>query len=343
MNADHKDRQLSDETAQDPLSRLEATLVRRDADALPDDAEIAAFVDGTLDDVSREIFETRLADDPALQAEVEDLRQLQATLRGTSRRRFGPTSWPSVWLGTAAAIVVAAAATALWVTTSWTRAIRLNDSGWAMLIHGDGTVEGLGPLPADLEARVRVALRTGELPLPSGLDRVRVEDRPLMSGDSSRAAFRVTKPTGTFVLSDRPTFQWSPLATASSYRVSIFDEELTLVVESPTLETAEWTVPSSVPRDAVLLWQVEATTPTGRVLAPSPPDAQARFLVLSEAEAQALRDRLDSSGGSHVARALILAEAGLIDEARAEVEALKAQNPDLGVIDALKASLGQTP
>jgi hypothetical protein len=41
---------------------------------------LEAYVDGTLDDVDREIVETRLADDEAMRAEVDDLRQLRRAL-----------------------------------------------------------------------------------------------------------------------------------------------------------------------------------------------------------------------------------------------------------------------
>jgi anti-sigma factor RsiW len=42
---------------------------------------LEAYVDGMLDDVDREIVETRLADDPALRAEVEELSALRRELR----------------------------------------------------------------------------------------------------------------------------------------------------------------------------------------------------------------------------------------------------------------------
>jgi hypothetical protein len=341
MSADDKDQGLRENAARELVSRLEATLALEHAGAIPPgDAEIAAYVDGTLDDVSREIFETRLADDPTLQAEVDGLRELRATLPWTSGRRFASASWPTVWLAAAATLVVATGA-ALWLTASRSSPVRLHDSGGLVVMHNDGRLEGFGHLSTDLAARVREALRTGHLPRPPGLDRLRVEDRPLMSRETDRATFRVTRPIGTFVRSDRTVFQWLPVATESGYHVSVYDEHLNLVAESPMLDTSRWTPRVSLPRDVLLLWQVEATTPTGRVLAPSPPDPQARFQILSDGETRALQSRLDTAGDSHLARAVILAEAGVIDEARAEVQALKAQNPDARVIDELLASLDE--
>src|SRR5262245_48644930 len=46
----------------------------------PDYDQLAAFADGTLDDVDREIVESWLESDPALRAEVEDLRALREAM-----------------------------------------------------------------------------------------------------------------------------------------------------------------------------------------------------------------------------------------------------------------------
>lgn len=69
-------------TPRDDLARF----LRHDLQAAADQRDdvpyeqVEAYVDGTLDDVEREIFETRLADDEALRQEVEDLRALRTAL-----------------------------------------------------------------------------------------------------------------------------------------------------------------------------------------------------------------------------------------------------------------------
>ena len=50
---------------------------------------LEAYVDGRLDAADREIVETRLADDPALRAEVDELRALQREL-GVPRESGAP-------------------------------------------------------------------------------------------------------------------------------------------------------------------------------------------------------------------------------------------------------------
>ena len=60
----------------------------------PDYDQLAAYVDGTLDDVDREIVESWLVSDPALRAEVEDLRELHDAMASPPARRV-PRTRPS--------------------------------------------------------------------------------------------------------------------------------------------------------------------------------------------------------------------------------------------------------
>ena len=76
---------------------------------------VAAYVDGALDDVGRELFEARLQDDPQLQAEVADLQTLRARLTRPSAPRVLPFRarllLPLSGLAAAAALVLALLAT----------------------------------------------------------------------------------------------------------------------------------------------------------------------------------------------------------------------------------------
>ena len=72
----------------------------------PDDAEVAAYLDGTLDEADREVFVMRLEDDPLLRAEVDAV----ATLRRELGQRRRPTA---TWAWAAAAALAAAIGAAL--------------------------------------------------------------------------------------------------------------------------------------------------------------------------------------------------------------------------------------
>jgi len=84
------------------------------AQATPPEPEaLARLVDGEADDVEREILGTQLADDPALQAEIQALEELRGELEPLRRPRTA--TWrPRGW-GLAAAAVLALSAGVLWV------------------------------------------------------------------------------------------------------------------------------------------------------------------------------------------------------------------------------------
>jgi hypothetical protein len=77
---EHDSRELLVRFLRDDLRRA----ADRGAPLGPDQLE--AYVDGRLDEVDREIVETRLADDAALQREVEALRALRAELAAADVR-----------------------------------------------------------------------------------------------------------------------------------------------------------------------------------------------------------------------------------------------------------------
>jgi anti-sigma factor RsiW len=68
------------------LDQYFETTLDRDAreSETPDFEELAAYVEGTLDEVDREIVEDHLEADPALRAEVEELRALREGMRETT-------------------------------------------------------------------------------------------------------------------------------------------------------------------------------------------------------------------------------------------------------------------
>jgi hypothetical protein len=83
--------------------------------------EVAAYVDGRMHDIDREIFESRLADDPALQAEVADL---------TAMRDAMPA--PRAVSGVMTTSTAAAGATATATATERRRTMRTTSMLWIL-------------------------------------------------------------------------------------------------------------------------------------------------------------------------------------------------------------------
>jgi hypothetical protein len=90
--------------------------------------QVAAYVDGQLDDVDREIFESRLADDPALQAEVADLTAMREAMSPAGARTAaaagrGAGTAPNTrntmsWIVGALALAAGLTAAVIWVAAT---------------------------------------------------------------------------------------------------------------------------------------------------------------------------------------------------------------------------------
>jgi hypothetical protein len=322
------------ERDRDERRRLEALLRQEIAAAETDGptmAEVGAYVDGSMEPEDRLAFEELLALDPALRAEVSDLRELQGALRHEGRRY---PRWP-VWTGLAAAAAVAAVL--LWppapaVVRPGTPAsppapiLTLRDTGGEITLRADGSLDGLPRLPDETRAAVADALRQGTLPQPEALGSLRGHGGTLMGAGGARS-FHVVGPLATFVRADRPTFRWTPQPKARGYELAVFSEDLIKVASVRVAIGTEATLPSALERGRTYQWQVAAVTAEGRIVEPAPPEPEARFRVLATPESIALEGALAAAGDSDLAAGLLLAQAGVRDEAEARLARLVAANP----------------
>jgi hypothetical protein len=173
------------------------------------------------------------------------------------------------------------------------------------------------------------ALRSRRVETPSSLDDLAGgAGETLMGTGAGGASFALLSPVGRVVRDARPAFSWRPLAGAKSYAVSIVDSKFKPVVQSPALDDTSWTPSEPLARGAVYYWQVTATLADGaEVTAPIAPAPQARFRVLNASASDSLAQLEKANPHSRLARGVAYAQAGLIEEAEAELEALLKQNP----------------
>ena len=313
----------------------------------PDYETVAAYVDGALEGVEREVFEARLQADPQLRAELEDLQALRARLARPAAARVLPfrarVLLPLSGLAAAAALVLALLAT--WrpgpVTPSPFQAqlstplplaaerVRLADAGRAVVLRADGSLEGLPGLSDDSARAVAAALGDGRLELPARLSALQGRPGVLMGAPAPATRLRVLSPQGVNVREARPEFHWQPLPGARAHVVSVFSEDLTPVLRSPELpaSAASWRATADLPRGRSYVWQVAALVGEERQVAPAPPEPEARFAVLGAAEARGLEEQLVATGDSRLARGVLLARAGVLDEAERALSELQAANP----------------
>lgn len=217
---------------------------------------------------------------------------------------------------------------------------QLNDGVGQVVLDGNGKLSGVDHLPPDYQQMIKDALSSERLeksPLLAGLPR---PGSLYMRGGGNRGdRFSVINPVGIVMLSDRPTFRWSPLEGAKGYVVEVDDEKLNHILTSPRLTDTSWTAPQSLKRGGIYSWQVTASKGEEEIIAPRPPAPVAKFRILDETLADELVQARRAYGSSHLTMALVYTKTGLIDEAEQEFRALQRANPNSTTSRRLLASI----
>jgi len=310
--------------------------------------DLQAYVDGALDGPDREVFESRLADDPLLRQEVQDLQALRAQLAAEAAapaRVLGFRRPALIWTGLLAAAALIVALVRLQAPERVVRSpqvamaspppgpslaperVRLRDGGGQIVLRADGSLDAPALAP-ELRPRLLAALSEGRLALPKSLEGLQGRTGVLMGPGSTATGLAPLAPVGTCVRDPRPAFRWSAQPHARAYVVAVYDEQLEQQAQSGELRSTEWRPERPLARGRTYLWQVTALTPQGRVVAPAPPLPQAKLRVLSAEEAAELERQLAGSAGSSLAEGVLFASFGLLDDAAQRFATLVQENPD---------------
>lgn len=234
-------------------------------------------------------------------AQVNDLERWATPRRSTSRR----------WMPVAAAILLGVfIPAALWFAST--------REGNPDIIAG----------PAE-QQRVRDALARGVATFPDFLS---VPAHDVRMGPADRGqVFHVLSPVGTSTLTDRPTFEWERAPTATSYRVTVFDQQSNPVASSQPLTTTTWTPDESLPRGATYVWQVTAHLEGRDVIAPAAPAPAAVFHVLDRNAASTLERAEQEHPDAHLALGILNMEAGVRDRAARHLSQVPSTDPHAAV------------
>jgi hypothetical protein len=157
------------------------------------------------------------------------------------------------------------------------------------------------------------------------LDRLISRPGALLGSASGATQFDLVGPMATAVATDRPVFRWKPLGGATTYVVSVFDENFQKVTEGPATSATAWQPEQPLPRGVVLNWQVTARIGGRTVHAPTPPAPEARLQVVSERNAAEIEAARRTDPGNHLGIASLLVKAGALDEAAAELNQVDAK------------------
>jgi anti-sigma factor RsiW len=212
--------------------------------------------------------------------------------------------------------------------------VALDDGGRLVVFDARGGLRGLGALSSDARSAVRRSLETHRVETPRVLDGLAgAESGVLMggatvAGEQAGVPFALVGPVGRVVREDRPVLRWRSLAGAVSYRASVVNSNFQIVDESLPTHATEWTPPAPLGRGQTYYWQVTATLADGgEIISPGTPAPRAKFRVLEESAADELRRLEESASESHLARGVLYARAGLVEEAEAEFRKLVTMNP----------------
>jgi hypothetical protein len=210
----------------------------------------------------------------------------------------------------------------------------LNDGGGRVVFDARGGLRGLEALSPDARTAVRRSLSTRRVDTSRVLDGLaRDAAGVLMSGEATsgeRAGvpFALIGPVGKVVREDRPVLRWRPLAGAVSYKAAVVNSKFQVVAESRPTIANEWASPVVLQRGQTYYWQVTATLADGsETTSPRSPAPQAKFRVLEQTTEDELRRLEESTPESHLARGVLYAQAGLVEEAAAEFSELVNLNP----------------
>ena len=215
--------------------------------------------------------------------------------------------------------------------------LALNDAGGRVTLDATGNVGGLGSVSPSAMQAVKEALTTGRVDLPSSSELIGKKSTLLGPKDEADS-FSLISPVGTATRSGRPMLRWRQLSGASSYTVSILDADFNAVTTSPPLTGTSWTPPRALDRGRIYSWQVTAVKDGKEIVSPSTPAPEARFKVLEKAKADELNE-VERVANSHLARGVLYARAGVLDDAERELRSLLAANPKSPIAQKLLQSV----
>ena len=203
----------------------------------------------------------------------------------------------------------------------------LKDGNRHVMIDAQGKLVGANSLPSSWQRAIRETIISKRLSKPKELDQLKVETGTLLGTSDNGIPFELLGPVGNIIENNHPTFHWGPLDGASSYTISIFDSNLNEVATSGPINALEWRVPLSLKRGKVYSWQVTAIKDGLEVTSPRIPARPPRFKILDQEKLAGLERARRTNPDSHLLLGMLYAQAGLVDKAEREFQALVKDNP----------------
>jgi anti-sigma factor RsiW len=314
--------------------------------------QIAAFVDGHLPGTEAESVNAHAGECAECSAHIRDLRKLKGGIEASARqpgRTFPFWRFASLFAAAAACLLILFLVTrrreperqvASVETQAPSTVIR--DGARTIAISPDGKLAGLDGLPDTMRAAVEQALATQQIAAPAALSEIATNRDVLMGAPVPGEKVDLLQPVGVMVEAQRPVFRWKPIPGAE-FQVSIYDGQFQPAATSAWIRAAEWTPASDLRRGIRYSWQLTVRRNGSEFTVPEPPAPEARFRVLDTAAESDLAGLRENWRDSHLVMGVAYARAGLMDEARRELQAAADQNSEVANLTGLLNSLKRGP
>lgn len=339
----------------------------------PDYDQYSEYLDGVLGHEERELIETHVRFCDSCAGDLESLRNFRIESEGAIERRYFEsrllTRLANLHFGILRPVVAFGVLAVILIVVVWLldsrRApeapvvknppptapepvrgeqpagdvkreftVAVIDGGRKVGLDAGGRLIGFGRLPAGLERDLARVLEGRPLKANPILEELRTPDGVARSAPGEPEPLKLIGPLGTVVRESRPRFRWTTQQGAVAYSVTVTDDRFNLVAESARLDGTTWWPEAALERGRVYQWQVTAYNEG------QPLDGQLHqvglFRVMSSGELAALR-KAETGVDSALARAVLYAKAGLIDEAESELGKVRAG--DRRTLDRLRRAI----
>jgi anti-sigma factor RsiW len=339
--------------------------------------QIASLADGRMDPGEAHTVERHARECAACAADLRDIRRLKTQIEAEAGSTARPNWLTGLhWLtdlrqalhGWRAACAFAAAAACLALivfglrprteiptarveapkrtapgepsTAPLPATVAIRDGGREFAISADGKVAGLDGLPDRFRTSVEKALSTQRVDLPLTIRDLGSKRSVLLGPAAAAAPVELLEPIGIVIETQRPVFRWKAVAGAE-YQVSVYDSQFQQAAASDWIREPEWRTSPELRRGVRYFWQLTVRRAGSEFTVPEAPEPEARFQVLDTASESDLVRLRTTWQDSHLVMGVAYAQAGLLNEARRELQVVAGQNPgDVGLA-ALLASVNR--
>jgi hypothetical protein len=272
---------------------------------------IEQVVDGTADDVTREIVDSHRGVCPRCDAEIRDLQSFAGRSSSSALLR---------WLGATAAVI------AVIFAGAYLTRRRPVERAEKPAVREPATrviaVSGYGR--DDWNAEVRGALERGAIERPAIVSELRLT-ADVLRGPGQESTTAIMSPVGVVIDSTTPMLTWR--AAPGRYVVSVYDG-VERVARSAALRSPEWRVVPPLARGRTYAWQVEIHRGASVELLSPPPARPAFVHVLDESSSATLAEARRRFPGDHLLLGVLHARFGMQQTAAEELRVYAAQHPE---------------